>query len=234
MDIDDKRRCEAPSTRRPPLRVAIVNDFLLVVAGLASVLEPFADRVVIAELDSQLPVAGEVDVVLYDPFGQCQGGGSDLQAVLCSAQDTPVMVFSWNTRPALVEAALSAGARGYVSKAVGAAALVLALERVASGQQVTLLADGPPTGDPLGDWPGVEQGLTLREAEVLALLCQGLSNHEIAERAFIGLNTVKTHLRVLFQKIGVDSRTRAALWGLDHGFRPDTVRIGPPPPHRMA
>ena len=64
---------------------------------------------------------------------------------------------------------------------------------------------------------------------MLALICQGLSNQEITERAFLGLNTVKTYIRSLYRKIGVDSRTRALLWGIDHGFRPDHVRR--PGPH---
>ena len=59
---------------------------------------------------------------------------------------------------------------------------------------------------------------------MLALLCQGLSNQEITERAFLGMNTVKTHMRTHYRKIGVDSRTRAVLWGIDHGFRPDRAR----------
>lgn len=209
----------------PPLRVAIANDYALVVAGLAKVLEPFSDRVVVVELDSRLPVISEVDVVLYDSFGQAQGENMDLDSLLGHGVGSPpVVVFSWNTQPALVDAALDAGARGYVSKGVDGAALVLALERVVAGTRVTPSMGEMPEGDTFGTWPGAEHGLSAREAEVLALLCQGLSNQEIAERAFIGLNTVKTHLRVLFQKIGVDSRTRAALWGVDHGFRPDTLR----------
>ncbi len=216
-----------------PLRIAIVNDYTLVVAGLAKVLEPFADRVRVVELDSRLPVVSDVDIVLYDSFGQAQGADMDLDALTAGNPGSPrVVVFSWNTQSALVQAALDAGARGYVSKGVDGAALVLALERVAAGETVTPTVEGMPEGDTFGTWPGAEHGLSAREAEVLALLCQGLSNQEIAEKAFIGQNTVKTHLRVLFQKIGVDSRTRAALWGVDHGFRPDTLRQTGPDPAR--
>ncbi len=208
-----------------PLRVAIVNDYALVVAGLAKVLEPFADRVEVVEIDAGLPVLSTVDVVLYDSFAQPQGAFMELGALVGRGSDAPpVVVFSWNTQPALVEAAFEAGARGYVSKGVDGAALVLALERAAAGELVEPAHDKMPEGDTFGTWPGYEHGLSAREAEVLALLCQGLSNQEIAERAFIGQNTVKTHLRVIFQKLGVDSRTRAVLWGIDHGFRADRLR----------
>ena len=63
---------------------------------------------------------------------------------------------------------------------------------------------------------------------MLALICQGLSNQQITERAFLSINTVKSYVRTLYQKIGVESRTQAVLWGIDHGFRPDRVR------HRVA
>ena len=73
-------------------------------------------------------------------------------------------------------------------------------------------------------------GLSPREAEVLALICQGFSNDEIADRAYLSINTVKTYVRTLYRKIGVESRTRALLWGIDHGFRPDRVRHQVAPP----
>lgn len=220
----------APPATRParparssarPLRVAVVHDYALVTAGLTAVLEPFADRVVVVEPDSRRPVSSEVDLVLDDPFARRQDVDRDPDSLMDDRFDRPPMVvFSWNTQPALVEAALAAGAAGYVSKGLDGRQLVLALERIVAGETV---APTTGAGTERDACPGARHGLSAREAEVLALLCQGLSNREIAERAFIGLNTVKTHLRVLFQKIGVDSRIRAVLWGVDHAFRPDLL-----------
>ena len=90
------------------------------------------------------------------------------------------------------------------------------------------MASPAPTTRPrpdfdLGDWPGRDRGLSAREAEVIALITQGLGNDEIADRMFTSINTVKTYIRTAYRKIGVDSRTRAVLWGVDHGFRPDTI-----------
>ena len=59
---------------------------------------------------------------------------------------------------------------------------------------------------------------------MLALITQGLSNQQIAQRVFVSLNTLKTYIRHAYRKIGVDSRIQAVLWGVENGFRPDTLR----------
>lgn len=80
----------------------------------------------------------------------------------------------------------------------------------------------------LGDRPGHDHGLSAREAEVIALITQGLANEEIASRIFCSINTVKSYIRAAYRKIGVHSRAHAVLWGVDHGFRPDTIRAMAP------
>jgi NarL family two-component system response regulator LiaR len=206
-----------------PVRVAIVNDYEIVVAGIAAVLSQYESRVSVVELDSRLPVVSDVDVVLYDSFGQAQGPQVDVSSLVASG-GAKVVIFSWNDMVDLVAASFGPGVHGYVSKGVTGDELVDAIERVHAGELVSPQDLGHPSGDEFGAWPGKELGLSPREAEVLALICQGLSNEDITERAFIGINTVKTHVRTLYRKIGVDSRTKALLWGLDHGFHPDRVR----------
>ncbi len=207
---------------RAPLRIAIANDYEIVVVGIAGILEPYADRVRVVELDSGVPIESTVDVVLYDSFGQPQGAMLDVPGLI-GESDGKVVIFSWNTQPELVEASLAAGASGYVSKSVTGEELVELLERVHDGEVV--VPSGQDDGDgSFGAWPGDDHGLSPREAEVLALICQGLSNQQITERAFLSMNTVKSYVRGLYQKIGVESRTQAVLWGVDHGFRPDHVR----------
>ncbi|MEO9322897.1 response regulator transcription factor [Nocardioides sp. C4-1] len=204
-----------------PVRIAIVNDYDLVVAGIAAVLAPYGDRVEVVELDAGMSVVSDVDLVLYDSFGQVQGDAVVIDDVVGDS-GARLVVFSWNTDDGLVERACAAGAAAYLSKGLTADELVAAIERVADGEQVR------PAGsavDDFGRWPGDELGLSSREAEVLALICQGLSNQQITERAFIGLNTVKTYIRTLYKKIGVTSRTQAVLWGIEHGFEPDRLRV---------
>ena len=205
-----------------PVRVAVVNDYEIVVVGIGAVLERFPERIKVVELDSGVPVRSAVDLVLYDSFGQAQGAELDVPAA-ASGSGAKVVIFSWNTQPELVEQSLAAGAAGYISKSVSGEELVELLERIHAGETVVPPREEEGEGA-FGHWPGDEHGLSPREAEVLALICQGLSNRQITERAFLSINTVKSYVRALYQKIGVESRTQAVLWGIDHGFRPDRVR----------
>ena len=79
--------------------------------------------------------------------------------------------------------------------------------------------------DASGQWPGRDHGLTAREAEVLALITQGLSNQEIADRTYLTINSVKTYIRTAYRKIGVTRRAQAVGWGMRHGFEPDRLRV---------
>lgn len=206
----------------PPVRIAIVNDYEIVVAGVAAMLEPYSDRVDVVELDANHQVTSDVDVVLYDTFGQVQGDGVDLED-LVHGSGAKVCVFSWNLQEGLVERAIQRGARGYLSKALTATEVVEALERVHAGEIVHDTRIEVEEGSQ-GAWPGRDHGLTQRESEVLALITQGLTNQEIAERAYISINSVKTYIRTAYRKIGVQRRSQAVAWGMQHGFTPDYTR----------
>ena len=75
------------------------------------------------------------------------------------------------------------------------------------------------------DWPGRTEGLTDREAEIIALITQGKSNAEIAELMFLSMNTIKSYIRSSYRKIGLASRTQAVLWGIENGFQLEQRRI---------
>ena len=214
-----------------PIRVAIVNDYELVVAGVAAMLAPHYERVAVVELDSNLPVLSDVDVILYDTFGQVQGDGVDLED-LVSGSDARVVIFSWNTQPDLVDRAIRKGASGYLSKELSSEEVVGALEAVHEGKIVVPQSSRAPAHEAKGDWPGRDVGLTAREAEVLALITQGFSNQEIAERSYLSINSVKTYIRTAYRKIGVARRSQAVLWGTRHGFEPDRLRSIMENPHR--
>ncbi|MFC4785243.1 DNA-binding response regulator [Nocardioides sp. MAHUQ-72] len=207
----------------PPIRLAIVNDYEIVVAGVAAMLAPHQDQVTVVEMDSGMPVMSNVDVILYDTFGQVQGDGVDLED-LVHGSGAKVVIFSWNVQPELVSRAVTRGAAGYLSKGIGAKEIVDSLVRVQGGEVVV-----PAREDGLdrsaGVWPGREWGLTEREAEVLALITQGLSNQEIADRSYLSINSVKTYIRTAYRKIGVTRRSQAVVWGMKHGFEPDRLRV---------
>jgi DNA-binding NarL/FixJ family response regulator len=208
-----------------PLRLAIVDDYAVVVAGVASFLE--AERIDVVETGASTPVVTDVDVVLFDTFGQIQGEGIDLEDFVRDS-DAKVVIYSWNLKHQLIDQALAAGARGYLSKVLAGPEIVRALERVMEGEIVVLTGDHETSVGGEGDWPGRSVGLSSREAEMLALITQGLSNQEVAARAFIGMNSVKSYIRSAYRKIGVTSRTQAVLWAVDNGFKPDTLRTVDP------
>ncbi len=210
------------TNQRVPIRVAIVNDYEIVVAGVAAALEPFSNRVDVVELDSGLPVVSDVDVILYDTFGQVQGDGVDLEDLVRGGH-AKVVIFSWNVQPDLVDRALEKGAAGYLSKELAGEEIVAALVRIYDGEVVRPLT-AESGGDTRGSWPGRDHGLTAREAEVIALISQGLTNHDIARTTYLSINSVKTYIRSAYRKIGVTRRSQAVIWGMTHGFEPDRSR----------
>ena len=199
------------------VRVAVANDYELVIAGLRAMLEPF-DRVEVVDsvvVGEQLQRAA--DVVLFDTFGRPDDAVSGVQRLLDTEGVGKVALYTGAPRPAQVASALDAGASAVLSKARPATALVDALERVHRGEKVI---DGNGGHQPV-PWPGSSRGLTARQSEVVALLLQGLSNQEIAEALFVDVNTVKTHLRHAYKALGVRSRAQALamLLGEDTAFR---------------
>jgi DNA-binding NarL/FixJ family response regulator len=201
-----------------PVRVAVANDYELVIAGVRAMLEPFSERVqVLDAVKVGEPISAPVDIVLFDTFGRAD----DPVAAVRTLHETPevgkVVLFTGAPRPAQVGAALEAGASAVLSKARPAAALVEALERVNRGERII---DGAGGQQPV-PWPGAARGLTARQSEVVSLLLQGLSNAEIAQALFVDVNTVKTHLRHAYKALGVRSRAQALamLLGDDNAFR---------------
>lgn len=205
-----------------PIRLAIVDDFAVVVAGVASLLAE--ERIDVVETGTSLPVISDVDIVLYDTFGQVQGQGIDLEDFVRDS-GAKVVVYSWNLQPDLIEQVVAAGACGYLSKVLTGPAIVAALERIMAGEIVILAGDHETSVNGVGDWPGRSAGLSPREAEVVALIARGLSNQEIAERAHISMNTIKSYVRSAYRKMGVTRRAQAVLWALENGFQYDTERI---------
>jgi DNA-binding NarL/FixJ family response regulator len=208
-----------------PITVALVDDYDVVVIGVANILGQYADRVVIAEIDTNESLSDEVDIVLYDSFAQPESDHDEIQVLVDNPRARRVVVYTWNFHPYLVDEARRMGVRGYLSKALPARDLVAALEAIHAGEVV--ISEPPPRARPVSgsDWPGRGEGLTDRESEILALITQGKSNAEVAKLTYLSPNTVKSYIRSIYRKINVASRTQAVLWGVDNGFTPDHRRI---------
>jgi NarL family two-component system response regulator LiaR len=211
------------------IRLAIVDDYEVVVRGLADMLHAAGEDIEVVELDAQVPVDQRVHIALYDTFAQGQGDSPKVEELVANPRVDKVAVYTWNHDARLVEGALARGVSAYLSKTLTASELVAALRSVHAGECVVSSA---PTSEPTllqGDWPGREEGLTAREAEVVALITQGYSNADIASLASLSINSVKSYIRSSYRKMGVTSRTNAVLWGLDHGMSPDRGRLRPRP-----
>jgi NarL family two-component system response regulator LiaR len=188
------------------LRVAIVNDYEVIVAGVRAMLARRAPQVDVVELDVQHDPERTVDVALFDPYGQPGLGLRRLKSLAQSDRVGAVAVYTWTVTTASRAAAFKAGARGLISKALPTETLVESLWAVAGGQVVET---GGFRGGTQGPWPGSQWGLTARESETVALLAIGMSNRDIAEALFVSENTVRSHLKAVFRKLSVTSRTQA-------------------------
>jgi DNA-binding NarL/FixJ family response regulator len=205
-----------------PVRVVLANDDPIVIEGLRSMLAPYRDDVVVvgtAEGDPEMVMVPETeedaDVMLIDAFAR-RAAGIDA-AVKVLAQDPPftVAVFTDNDDLRLLLQALRVGVCGYLLKSSSPEDLVDALKRLSAGETVitpalaieaALLA--ARTLD-LGGWPGAHLGLTRREAELLTLLGEGMSPRQAAEKMELSWQTVRTHTRNLYRKLGVSDRASA-------------------------
>ncbi len=208
-----------------PITVALVDDYDVVLMGVAKIIDRYRDRVVVAEIDSNEPVDDVVDIVLYDCFAQPESDHENISVLIDNPRARHVVVYTWNFHPELIETARKQGVRGYLSKALPAREFIAALEAVHTGEVVISDPPGRSGGVNGLDWPGRSEGLSERESEILALITQGLSNADVAAHTFLTPNTVKSYIRTLYRKIDVASRTQAVLWGIDHGFAPDHHRI---------
>jgi len=213
----------SPSRSRP-ITLALVDDYEIVLTGLAHMFDQYQDRIVVAEIDATMPIADDVDIALYDSFAQPEADHDEIEILVDNPHARRVVVYTWNLQPKLVETALAKGASGYLSKTLPARELVEALESVHAGQTVVSPASKPAPTVGL-DWPGRSEGLTERESEILALITQGKSNVEAADLTYLSMNSIKSYIRTTYRKIGVQSRTEAVVWGVAHGFVPDHHRI---------
>jgi DNA-binding NarL/FixJ family response regulator len=186
--------------------VAIVNDYEVVVAGVQGMLSPYAHQVSVVELDVQEDPTQAVDVALFDTYGQPGLGLGRVRSLARSHHVGAVAVYTWNMTETARQAAHDAGASAVLAKTLPARQLVASLQAVAGGQTVETGRFRPAK---TGSWPGVHWGLSARESETLALVATGMPNRAIAAAMFVSENTVRTHLKSIFRKLGVSNRSQA-------------------------
>ncbi|MFF0560858.1 response regulator [Streptomyces sp. NPDC004266] len=204
-------------TRR--LKVVVADDQAAVREPLAAVLDLSGDIEVVAAAADGTEVltavaAGPVDVVLMDLRMPGMDGTEATRRLTEEHPEVAVVVLTTFADDDSILAALSAGARGYLTKNAGRQDIARAIRAAAAGQSVldrevqdrllaTVRTKSPAPGQPL---PG---DLTPREREVLTLIGQGLPNRAIAQKLFISEATVKTHINNLFAKADIKDRADA-------------------------
>ena len=202
-----------------------MDDYDVVLIGLAHMFDGYEDRIRVVEIDSRESIKVPIDVVMYDSFAQPESDQDEIDALVRNPRAGRVVVYTLNFHPTLIASAIGRGVDGYLSKAIPASKLVESIEAIHAGEKVIDDATRRVKSADALDWPGKQEGISDRESEILALITQGKNNADVAMLTYLSPNTVKSYIRSIYRKIGVDSRTQAVLWGVAHGFTPDTSRI---------
>ncbi|WP_416979264.1 response regulator [Streptomyces sp. T028] len=210
------------------ISVLLVDDEELVRAGMSAILGNSPDITVVGEASDGSEVVPLVrqlcpDVVVMDVRMPEVDGITATRELLASVPEPPrVLVITTFEHDDYVYEALKEGASGFLLKRSRPAEIVQAVRTVATGDSVLFpavlrsLVSGRPRPDSRGVLARAQ--LTDREAEVLRLMAQGMSNAEIAEALFLGVQTVKTHVSSTLAKLGARDRTQAVVIAYESGF----------------
>jgi DNA-binding NarL/FixJ family response regulator len=196
-----------------PLRVAVISRHELTRAGLTHLIQSDPDRAVVVETGTSDGL-DDHDVTVYDLSGHEACDDDNLRHLIAS--QTAVVALHAEFRADESESVLAMGFADVVPMDVTAGALFERIERAASGRCVTPGAMRAQARDSAR----LAAGLTEREVAILELIAAGLTNDQIAAELFVSINTVKSHVRTAYRRIGADSRSRAVIWALRHGLGP--------------
>ena len=215
---------EQQSAEPDPIRVYLLDDHEIVRRGIRELLESEGDIVVVGESGSAAEATRHIpalrpDVAILD--GRLpDGSGVDVCREIRSRDPriAALILTSYDDDEALFSA-IMAGAAGYILKQVGGNDFVDTVRRVAAGQSMldpgvtARVLERVRTG-PLAD-PALEQ-LTTQELRILELIGQGMTNRQMAEAMFLAEKTIKNYVSSMLAKLGLESRTQAAIFSLKH------------------
>jgi NarL family two-component system response regulator LiaR len=208
-------------TQSNPIRVLLVDDHMVVRSGLSTVLAVYDDINLVGEAGDgeeafRLCERLQPDVVLMDLLMPRMDGVTAIKAIKERWPQIQVIALTSFKEKEYVEGALKAGANGYLLKNVSAEELVNAVRRAAAGQPSLSPEAAQVLIQKVNEPPPPGQDMTEREKEILALMVEGLSNNEIAERLIVSQSTVKFHVSNILSKLGVTGRTEAVALAVKH------------------
>jgi NarL family two-component system response regulator LiaR len=203
------------------IRVLIVDDHAMVRRGLAAFLRTAPDLELVGDVSSgeaALAVLDDTapDVILMDLMMPGMSGIETIKAVKDRDPDIQIITLTSFGKEDLVKQSIKVGAISYLLKDVDAQDLVEAIRAAYEGQSRLSREALQALVGALKQPPSPGHDLTNREREVLALMVEGLSNGEIAQRLVIGRSTVKTHVSNILSKLDVDSRVEAVTVALEN------------------
>jgi NarL family two-component system response regulator LiaR len=216
------------------IKVLIVDDHTIVRQGLRMFIDLQSDMEVVGEGTNgieavELATQLNPDVILLDLIMPQMDGVEATRKILEGVPQSRVLILTSFAEDDKVFPAIRAGAHGYLLKDIQPNDLVQAVRESYQGKAqlhpdvtrrlMKAVSNNAPTQEvKLTSVNNDMQVLTEREREVLDLIARGLSNREIAEQMVISEKTVKTHVSNLLSKLGLEDRTRAAIWALKHGL----------------
>jgi NarL family two-component system response regulator LiaR len=238
-DMGNETSSWSQPTSQPKIRVLLVDDHAVVRQGLRMFIEMQPDMTVVGEGVNGVEAVAlaahlNPDVILLDLLMPKMDGVDATRAILASNPHARVLILTSFGEDDKIFPAIRAGAQGYLLKDIQPSELVQAIRETHQGKAqlhpdvarrlMMAVAGGAPVGaSPAAqpkpaNLPKELQELTEREREVLDLIARGLTNREIAEKMVISEKTVKTHVSNLLDKLGLEDRTRAAIYALKHGL----------------
>jgi DNA-binding NarL/FixJ family response regulator len=217
-----------------PIKILIVDDHQVSRVGLKYLLEGAKDMTIVGEaMNGEQAVTGvnelKPNVILMDVGMPVMDGIQASKAIRQSNPEVRIIMLTSHESEQDIFASLAAGASGYCLKDVNQDRLFTAIRSVFAGDvwldtaiasKVVNAISSSKIGwtTPGQGQSGAAETLSNRELEVLNLLVEGLSNQQIADRLVIGLETVKTHIKHILDKLAVSDRTQAAIKALRNGI----------------